>query len=103
VQCIEKVSIMTNANFHIFGMGLGSDQLQFIGWTQRALSDVGNIIADLTEHGSGELAQSVARGAGPIELFEIESAASQHDAEETVQYWCLFYRMLGARVVTATA
>lgn len=94
---------MTDANFHIFGMGLGIDQLQFIGWTQRALSEVTDIVADLAKHGSGDMVQWVACGDGQINIFEIESTDSQQDAEETVQYWCQLYRLLGARMSTATA
>jgi hypothetical protein len=91
---------MTNANFNIFGME--TDHLHYIGWTQRALSDAREILSDLTKCSSQDVAHwaEQAGQGGNLSIFEIESAPSAEDARDTVQFWCQYYGMLGAKVVT---
>ena len=91
---------MTKASFNIFGMG--TDHLHYIGWTQRSLSDEGEILSDLTKSCSHAVAHWVeqAKRCGTLCIFEIESAPSAEDARDTVQFWCQYYGMLGAKVVT---
>ena len=83
-------------------MGLGMDHLHYIGWTQRSLSDEKDIFSDLTKSGGHDIAQWVeqAVGCGKISIFEIESAPSMEDAKDSAQFWCQYYRMLGAEVIT---
>ena len=94
---------MTHASFSIFAMG--TDQLHYIGWTHRSLSDEQDILSDLAHSGSGGVAHWVeqASQSGKINIFEIDSARTADDARDTVQFWCQYYGMLGAKVVTAHA
>ncbi len=91
---------MTNANFNVFGMG--SDQLNYIGWTRRALTEEREILTDLAKSSSHQVAHwaEQAGQGGNISIFAIESAPSAEDARDTVQFWCQYYGMLGAKVVT---
>lgn len=91
---------MTNPNFSIFGMG--TDHFHYIGWTRRALSDEREILSDLCQccdHDVAHWAEQAGR-CGDLCIFEIDSAPSAEDAKESVQFWCQYYGMLGAKVVT---
>jgi hypothetical protein len=101
VQFIEQVIKMSNANFNIYGMGLGSDHLHYIGWTQRPLCEEQFILSDLVRDRSRAIARWVEQaGIDRLSIFEIESAASLEDARDTVQFWCQYYSMLGAQVMS---
>jgi hypothetical protein len=97
-QSIQQVTKMTNGNFNIFGMA--TDHLHYIGWTKRALSDEREILSDLATTCCRDVAQWVAQAGGKLSIFEIDSAPSAEDAKDTVQFWCQYYGMLGAKVVT---
>lgn len=94
---------MNHTDFHVFG--LATDHLHYIGWTGRPLSDARSILSDLHEHGSREMARWVreAGAAGKIELFEIETANTAQDASDAAHFWCEYFGMLGARVLTDPA
>lgn len=96
---------MTDANFHVFGMGRGIHDLHYIGWTERPLCDEQDIFSDLAKNSSEDIAHWVEGcvDCGQISIFEIESAPSVQDAKDTVQFWCQYYGMLGARVVSDPA
>lgn len=93
---------MTNQDYLVFGMGLGAGHLHYIGCTPRSLSDEAGIVADLAAHKRDDIAQWVAQagGSGNISIFAIESAPSLENATETARFWCQYYGMLGARVVS---
>ena len=45
---------MTNADYHIFGVGVRSDDLRYIGWTQKSIDEAREraaILSDLVEDG----------------------------------------------------
>ncbi|QYF93480.1 hypothetical protein KY495_22915 [Massilia sp. PAMC28688] len=93
---------MMNRDFLVFGMGMGADHLHYIGCTERALGDQAGIVSDLTNSSRGDIAQWVrqAGDSGAISIFEIESAPSLENARESAQFWCQYYKLLGARVVS---
>ncbi|KAB8061466.1 hypothetical protein GCN74_05210 [Janthinobacterium sp. FT14W] len=92
---------MNNGNFLIFGMGVGTDHLGYIGWTQRTLGDEEDIISDLKKDSGAAITQWMEQAAGSdkITIFEIDSAPSLENARDTVQFWCQYYGMLGAKVL----
>lgn len=94
---------MENVNFRIFGLGLGSDDLRYIGWTQKSLNEEREqISASLVERGSCDVAHWVkdALCGGEISIFEIESMPSVEDAKDAVSFWCQYYRSLGLNVAS---
>jgi len=94
---------MTNANYHVFGIGSCTDDLHVIGWTEKSVNEEkAQIFTDLTEHGSDDIAHWVggALGCGKIDIFEIESAPTAQDAKDSAQFWCEYYRWLGFDVIT---
>jgi hypothetical protein len=89
--------------YSIYGIGAGSDDLHYIGWTQKSLSDEKDqIFSDLRERGSHDVSDWVAQAVhgGKISIFEIESAPSPDEATDSVMFWCEYYRWLGLDVVT---
>ena len=91
------------AQYSIYGIGAGSDDLHYIGWTQKSLcNESAQIFSDLRESGSGDIASWVTQAVdgGKISIFEIESAPSKEDATDSVMFWCEYYRWLGLDVVT---
>lgn len=94
---------MSSADYHIFGVGLGTDDLHYIGWTQKSLSEEKEqIFSDMAGSKSHHIAHWVeqARDCGKISIFEIESARSMEDAKDSALFWCEYYRWLGLDVVT---
>jgi hypothetical protein len=90
-------------HYSIYGIGAGSDDLHYIGWTQKSLADdKEQIFSDLRERGSCDVSDWVARAlrGGRIDIFEIESAPSPEAATDSVMFWCEYYRWLGLDVVT---
>jgi hypothetical protein len=94
---------MVNANYHIFGLGLGIDDLHYIGWTQKSLSEEPEqIYSHLAENSSRDIAHWVkaALHCGKISIFEIESVPSMEDAKDSALSWCRYFCSLGLDVVT---
>lgn len=95
---------MTNANFHVFGIGSCTDNLHIIGWTDKSVvAERAQIYSELAENGHRDIAQWVrgALGRGKIDIFEIEAASSAQDASDSAQFWCEYYRWLGFDVITS--
>ena len=93
---------MLSANYHIFGIGLGADDLHYIGWTQKSLSEQKEkIFCDLAESSTHDIAHWVeeALHCGKISIFEIESTRSMENAKDSAMFWCQYYRSLGLDVV----
>ncbi|UXY16195.1 hypothetical protein N8I74_04015 [Chitiniphilus purpureus] len=93
---------MASADYHVFGLGSSPDDLHYIGWTQRRLGDEQEqIFSDVAQ--DGEIAHwlEAARRAGPVSLFEIESARSVEDARDSALFWRQYYHSLGLDVVAA--
>lgn len=94
---------MDTANFHIFGLGSGADDLYYIGWTRKSPSkEEQHIYSDLTGSTRGDIAGWVKQhvSSGNIDIFEIETAGSAEDAKESALFWVGYYRWLGLEVVT---
>jgi hypothetical protein len=92
-----------SVHYSIYGIGAGSDDLHYIGWTQKSLcEEKDQIFSDLRERGSHDVADWVAQAerGGKIDIFEIESAPSPQDAADSVMFWCECLRWLGLDVVT---
>ena len=64
--------------FHVFGVV--GEYLQYIGWTERSLSDEKDIFLDLINHGGSEISDWLERTAqdDDIEVFEIERNVSMN-------------------------
>jgi hypothetical protein len=94
---------MTSACFHVFGMG--AEYLEYIGWTERLLSEEKDIILDLIKSSDDEISSRLKQVAesSKIDIFEIESAPTIEDAKYSVEFWGQYYRMIGAKVNTASA
>jgi hypothetical protein len=91
------------SQYSIYGIGAGSDDLHYIGWTDMPLADhKEQIVSDLRERGSDGVARWVSQAVsgGGVDIFEIESAPSPQDANDSVMFWCEYYRWLGMDVVT---
>lgn len=93
---------MDTASYHIFGLGSGSDDLHYIGWSQKSpegeQNEIYSELANSTREIAGWVMQAVA--AGRIDIFEIETAASAEDAREAVLFRRDYYRWLGLDVTT---
>ena len=90
---------------HVFGLGLGADDLRYVGWTQRSLSDEQEkIFSDLLRSSARDIASWVedAIERGKISIFEIESALSIEDARSSAISLCRYFRSLGLDVLTAS-
>jgi len=92
---------MTVPDYHIFGIGVGADDLHYIGWTQASIDeDKERILSDLVEGGRPELTPVVeALHGGTVSIFEIESVSSVSDAMSSVTFWRTYYRALGFEVL----
>jgi hypothetical protein len=89
---------------HVFGLGLGADDLRYVGWTQRSLSDEQEqIFSDLLRSSARDIANWVADAIerGKLNIFEIESALSIEDARNSAVSLCRYFRSLGLDVLTA--
>jgi hypothetical protein len=95
---------MADTNFHVFGLGLGADDLRYIGWTQKSVEAEQEQI--LTEVVNGrtniDLATWVdeAKQSGQLSLFEIEEAPSKEAAQNSATSLCTYFRSLGLDVTT---
>jgi hypothetical protein len=95
---------MARADYHVFGLGLGADDLRYVGWTKRSLSDEQEqIFSDLLRSSARDIANWVAEGIdrGKISIFEIESALSIEDARNAAISLCRYFRSLGLEVTMA--
>lgn len=94
---------MSTANYHVFGLGSGTDDLYYIGWVDKSPDeDRLQIYSDLARGTRGDIAHWVRQAVdtGKIDIFEIETAASPEEAMDSAQFWCGYYRSLGLQVVT---
>lgn len=92
---------MTIADYHIFGIGVGTDDLRYIGWTQGSIdAEKERILSDLVEGGRlGPTPVVEALHGGTFSVFEIESVSSMNDAMSSVTFWRTYYRALGLEVL----
>jgi hypothetical protein len=96
---------MARADYHVYGLGSGADDLRYVGWTQRSLSDEQQqIFSDLLRSSTRDIANWVedAIDRGQISIFEIESALSIEDARNSAISLCRYFRSLGLDVTTAS-
>lgn len=94
---------MDTAHYHIYGVGSGADDLYYIGWTQKSPADEPqHIYSDLSGSPHNDIAGWVRQhvSSGHIDIFEIETARSAEDAEESALFWVGYYRWLGMHVVS---
>jgi hypothetical protein len=93
---------MANENYLIFGIGLGADDLHYIGWTQKSLSKEEEICSDLAESSSYDMTRWIeaALHCGKISFFEIESVQSMKAAKNSATSLCLYFCSLGLDVIT---
>lgn len=93
---------MKNAHYHVFVIDSGTDDILYIGWTQKVLSEEGEkIFSDLVESSSRDIAHWVVEAlhSGKINIFEIESASSMEAAKDSVIFWRQYYHSLGLDVI----
>ena len=96
---------MATAGYHVFGLGSGPDDLHYVGWTQRSLSDEQEqIFCDLVRSSARDIANWIADAIdrNKISIFEIESAFSIEDAMNAAISLCRYFRSLGLDVMTAS-
>jgi hypothetical protein len=94
---------MASADYRIFGLGLGTDDLRYIGWTHRSLSEEKEqIFGELVQRSRNGVAHWVgeALDRGGINIFEIESAPSMEDARNAAASLGRYFRSLGLDVLT---
>jgi len=92
---------METANYHIYGMGLGDDDLRYIGWTCKSVdNEQEQICSDVTQNGRRDIAEwaKQALHCGKLSIFEIETAPSAESAKDSAMFWCEYYRWLGLDV-----
>ena len=97
---------MARADYHVFGLGSSADDLHYVGWTRRSLSEEQELIfADLARNGGRDIANWIAQAmeCGKISIFEIESAPSTEDACNAAVSLCQYFNSLGLDVMAATA
>lgn len=95
---------MNDIGYHVFGIGLGAEDLRYIGWTQRSVDDEREqICSELLAGNSRDLAHWVGEAIelGRLSIFEIESATSAEAARESATGLCACLRSLGLDVRTA--
>lgn len=88
---------MTNHNYQVFGIGVGSSDLRYIGWTEKSLNEVQDqLIADLMKRTDGlpTWVEALRGGAKP-DIFEIESVSTAEDARGSAFFWRRYFRSLG--------
>lgn len=92
---------MTIVDYHIFGIGVGADDLRYIGWTQASIDeDKERIVSSLMQDGRLDLTPvAEALHGGTVSIFEIESVSSMNDAMSSVTFWRTYYRALGLDVL----
>jgi hypothetical protein len=94
---------MARAEFHVFGLGWGADDLRYVGWTRRSPTDeAAQIFTDLVAGGGRDIAHWIAEGLrrGIVNLFELESAPSPEEASATADSLCRYFNSLGLEVAT---
>jgi hypothetical protein len=92
---------MARDHYHIFGLGLGTDDLRWVGWTHRSLTEEqAQILSDLLAHGDRDIANWVtdAVDRGTVSMFEIESASSREEARDQAISLCRYFESLGLTV-----
>lgn len=97
---------MARAEFHVFGLGWGADDLRYVGWTRRSLdNEQEQIFTDMVASGGRDIANWVAEGLrrGKMSLFEIQSAPSLEEARTAADSLCRYFKSLGLDVKTASA
>jgi hypothetical protein len=97
---------MARAEFHVFGLGWGADDLRYVGWTRRSPTDeAAQIFTDLVAGGGRDIAHWIAEGLrrGIVNLFELESAPSPEEASATADSLCRYFNSLGLEVATVQA
>jgi len=88
-------------NYHVFGLGLGTDDLRYIGWTQRCVDqEIQQILCDLMDSNGAAIANSIGASAdrASISLFEIESVPSREEAVTSAMGLCVYLNSLGLDV-----
>lgn len=97
---------MADASYHVFGLGLGTQDLHYIGWTQKSVHDQHDqIVSDLQHGNNNDIAHWVenARQHGDINVFEIESARSMEEAKNSVAFLRRYFHSLGLDVISDSA
>ena len=92
---------MAMENYHVFGLGLGTDDLRYIGWTQRSVDEeTQQILCDLMDRSGAAIANSISAGAdrASISLFRIESVPSREEAVTSAMGLCVYFNSLGLDV-----
>lgn len=86
-------------DYHVFGMGKGESDLHYIGWTTKPLNDADLVCSSLATPGN-DVAHWIesARCHGQLSIFEIESVQSPEAANDSVAFWCQYFRSLGLNV-----
>ncbi len=97
---------MANASYHVFGVGLGTQDLHYIGWTKKSVSDEQEqIVSELQHSSNNDIARWVekARQGGNISVFEIESAPSMEEAKNSAAFLRQYFHSLGLNVISDLA
>ena len=96
---------MINGQYHVFGLGANADDLHYIGWTQRSLTEAAQIYTDLIGGAARDIASwvSEAGACGGLNIFEIEPVATAEAARSAATGLCCYFRSLGLDVVTDAA
>lgn len=89
---------MANSDYCVFGLGLGPDDLCYIGWTRRSVvEEKDQICGDLVKGSCNGMAHWFASAieCGSISIFEIESAPSMEEAKDCADSLRQYFRSLG--------
>jgi hypothetical protein len=94
---------MQAANYHVYGIGRGINDVRYVGWTPKSVSgEQDEIFSELAQGGSRDIVHWVrdALDRGEISIFEIESAPSADEARDCAMYWRDCFRWLGLDVAS---
>lgn len=90
---------MTNADYHIIGVGLNINDLRYIGWTRKPLEEQrSQVLSELIDKEGNRL--SDLHNGENLSVFEIETVISEDIAQDSIQFWCQYYRSIGLEVAS---
>ena len=93
---------MNAASYYVYGIGLSSNQVSYVDWTDAFPQDHRERILcsldDRADQGARQFIAS-AKESASADVFLIEAVASPDEAVEAVEFWQCYFRSLGFRLV----
>lgn len=90
---------MDKERYSVFGLGLTSSDLLYVGWTADQLDQTKRALLNELKTNNHPLSQCAVGGDGTASIFEIESFTDAEEAKTAVAFWRTYYSSLGLELI----